>query len=58
MVGGLIVSQALTLFTTPVVYLYLDEFSLWLKGRRRSGSAAPAHAAPSPDRAAAAGGST
>jgi hydrophobic/amphiphilic exporter-1 (mainly G- bacteria), HAE1 family len=35
MVGGLIVSQALTLFTTPVIYLYLDEFSLWLKGRRR-----------------------
>jgi hydrophobic/amphiphilic exporter-1 (mainly G- bacteria), HAE1 family len=33
MVGGLIVSQALTLFTTPVIYLYLDEFSLWLKGR-------------------------
>ena len=27
MVGGLIVSQALTLFTTPVVYLYLDNFS-------------------------------
>jgi multidrug efflux pump subunit AcrB len=35
MVGGLIVSQALTLFTTPVIYLYLDEFSLWLRGRRR-----------------------
>jgi len=32
-VGGLIVSQALTLFTTPVVYLYLDRFSLWLRGR-------------------------
>jgi HAE1 family hydrophobic/amphiphilic exporter-1 len=31
-VGGLIVSQALTLFTTPVVYLYLDRFSLWLRG--------------------------
>ncbi|HEY3656288.1 MAG TPA: multidrug efflux RND transporter permease subunit [Steroidobacteraceae bacterium] len=36
MVGGLIMSQALTLFTTPVVYLYLDRFSLWLKRRRKS----------------------
>jgi hydrophobic/amphiphilic exporter-1 (mainly G- bacteria), HAE1 family len=27
MVGGLFVSQALTLFTTPVVYLYLDKLS-------------------------------
>jgi HAE1 family hydrophobic/amphiphilic exporter-1/multidrug efflux pump len=35
MVGGLIVSQALTLFSTPVVYLYLDRFQLWLNGRRR-----------------------
>ena len=30
MVGGLIVSQALTLFTTPVIYLYLDRLSQWL----------------------------
>jgi len=30
MVGGLIFSQALTLFTTPVVYLYLDRLSHWL----------------------------
>ncbi len=31
-VGGLIVSQMLTLYTTPVIYLYLDRFRLWLKG--------------------------
>jgi multidrug efflux pump len=31
-VGGLIVSQALTLYTTPVVYLYLDGFRLWSSG--------------------------
>jgi multidrug efflux pump len=35
-VGGLVVSQMLTLFTTPVVYLYLDRFSLWARrGRAR-----------------------
>ena len=28
-VGGLLLSQLLTLFTTPVVYLYLDRFSAW-----------------------------
>jgi len=28
-VGGLVMSQALTLFTTPVVYLYLDRVRLW-----------------------------
>jgi multidrug efflux pump subunit AcrB len=36
MVGGLILSQALTLFSTPVIYLYLDRFSLWLNRRRKS----------------------
>jgi HAE1 family hydrophobic/amphiphilic exporter-1 len=35
MVGGLVLSQALTLFTTPVIYLYLDELSLRFKRRRR-----------------------
>ena len=40
MVGGLILSQALTLFTTPVVYLYLDEWSARLKGRRAQKKAA------------------
>jgi hydrophobic/amphiphilic exporter-1 (mainly G- bacteria), HAE1 family len=39
MVGGLIVSQALTLFTTPVIYLYLDKLSKrlanWRSVRRR-----------------------
>ncbi|MGH8014384.1 MAG: multidrug efflux RND transporter permease subunit [Candidatus Binataceae bacterium] len=28
-VGGLLVSQALTLYTTPIIYLYLDQFRLW-----------------------------
>jgi multidrug efflux pump len=35
-VGGLIFSQMLTLYTTPVVYLYLDRFRLWLESKRRS----------------------
>jgi len=34
-VGGLLVSQILTLYTTPVVYLYLDRFRLWSSQRWR-----------------------
>jgi multidrug efflux pump len=32
-VGGLIVSQVLTLYTTPVVYLFMDRLRLWLAGK-------------------------
>jgi len=34
-VGGLLISQVLTLYTTPVVYLYLDRFRLWASRWRR-----------------------
>jgi multidrug efflux pump len=35
-IGGLIFSQMLTLFTTPVVYLYMDRFGMWSRQRKRS----------------------
>ena len=34
MVGGLVVSQMLTLFSTPVVYLYLDRAHYWYMRRK------------------------
>jgi multidrug efflux pump len=44
-VGGLILSQMLTLFTTPVVYIYMDRLQSWIQSLRRHGaSATPAHA--------------
>ena len=36
-VGGLMVSQVLTLYTTPVIYLYLDRFRLWAQRRWHTG---------------------
>jgi len=44
-VGGLIVSQAMTLFTTPVIYLYMDRLNNWLGRLTRMGtvSAVAAH---------------
>jgi multidrug efflux pump len=45
-VGGLILSQALTLYTTPVVYLYMDRVSLWWRHGHRQ-----AHVQPSPQAA-------
>ena len=45
-VGGLILSQMLTLFTTPVVYVYMDRLQSWLRslfGLAPTPAHAPAH---------------
>ena len=41
-VGGLLLSQFLTLYTTPVIYLYLDRFGCWIEERRHRGEIAQA----------------
>ena len=38
-VGGLVVSQLLTLYITPALYVYMDRFSQWLRRRRRHADA-------------------
>jgi multidrug efflux pump len=43
-VGGLLLSQLLTLYTTPVVYLYLDRFRLWSQRVLRRKPRPAAHA--------------
>jgi multidrug efflux pump subunit AcrB len=40
-IGGLIVSQVLTLYTTPVIYLLMDTLRLKLRGRPDAGTYAP-----------------
>jgi HAE1 family hydrophobic/amphiphilic exporter-1 len=40
-VGGLLFSQMITLYVTPVFYVYMDRLDGWIKGRRRSGANAP-----------------
>ncbi|MBS0488277.1 MAG: multidrug efflux RND transporter permease subunit [Proteobacteria bacterium] len=44
--GGLLVSQVLTLYTTPVVYLYMDRFRLWCKRQWARIYRAPAGSTP------------
>jgi HAE1 family hydrophobic/amphiphilic exporter-1 len=51
MVGGLLVSQALTLFTTPVTYIYLDKLSDWLASRNPRSAAVAASALAAENRA-------
>jgi HAE1 family hydrophobic/amphiphilic exporter-1 len=46
-VGALLLSQVLTLYTTPVVYIYLDHFQTWLFGEKKK-QAAAADTAPMP----------
>jgi len=41
-VGGLLLSQLVTLYTTPVIYLYMERFSDWLRHRREQRALAQA----------------
>jgi HAE1 family hydrophobic/amphiphilic exporter-1 len=45
-VGGLALSQVLTLYTTPVVYIYLDRLQTWLFGEKNQAASGHAEAAP------------
>ncbi len=44
-VGGLIISQLLTLYLTPVLYIYMEHFKAWMRTRRAPRSLASAHPA-------------
>jgi multidrug efflux pump len=56
MVGGLLLSQVLTLYTTPVVYLFFDRLAQRWSGRSASASGAPRGSAPAPAPAPEGGG--
>jgi hypothetical protein len=45
-VGGLALSQVLTLYTTPVVYIYLDRLQGWLFAQKKSAAASRPGSAP------------
>jgi HAE1 family hydrophobic/amphiphilic exporter-1 len=45
-VGGLVVSQLLTLYITPVVYTYMDRFQGWLASFSRKRTITPSEATP------------
>jgi multidrug efflux pump len=54
-VGGLLLSQILTLYTTPVIYLYLDRWRVWVGDtwRRWYHAPKPAREGPAPSEGAA-----
>ena len=47
-VGGLAVSQILTLYTTPVIYIYFDKLQSWMMRERKKKQTASSDAEPQP----------
>jgi multidrug efflux pump subunit AcrB len=46
-VGGLAVSQVLTLYTTPVIYIYFDQLQNWImRGRKKKAASSDTQARP------------
>jgi hypothetical protein len=49
MVGGLLLSQLLTLFTTPIIYLYLDRAHYWVESKRAARKTRQEQVRPGPE---------